>query len=219
MHRDIMIACYNIQNELEAAVREAGAAFPILYLPCDLHQNPDRLRSYLQDTIDRLINVDRILLPMGQCGNGTLGLCSQTASLVLPRCADCIDLLLSDKAPIQRNSRAFYFTDGWLDNPYSIDTEFTRSLEKYGEELTKTVMNSIYANYESFIVLDTQTYDLAGAEQKIGPLARATGIGVRRQQGRFELLRRMARLELEEGFVVVKPGETVGFTHFNPKTN
>ena len=70
-------------------------SYPILFLPPDLHQLPQKLNEYLQDLINRIDNVDYLILPMGRCGNGTIGLKSERATLILPKCEDCVNLLLS----------------------------------------------------------------------------------------------------------------------------
>jgi electron transfer flavoprotein alpha subunit len=102
-----MLACYSIKNELMSAVKESG--FPIHFVPRDLHLFPEKLKRYLQDMIDSMENVDYILLPMGRCGNGTIGLLSEKASLVLPKCGDCIDLIISkDDAKAERPKYSFF---------------------------------------------------------------------------------------------------------------
>lgn len=216
MPQMMIIACDNIRNELMAAVRETGKRIPILYLPQDAHQNPDRMREYLQSLLDRLVNVDMILLPMGSCGNATKGLTCATASLVLPRCEDCIDILLS---PTQatRNHKSFYLTAGWLNNPYSIDTEFDYTLNKYGEETTQSIMQAMYGNYEGFIALDTGAYDLESTIESVVPLATMVGLGTKRQEGSYSMLKDMLNQEFDERFVVIPPGETVSEEHFKPR--
>lgn len=207
----MMLACHNIKNELLRAVAETGAFFPIFFIPEDLHQNPDRLRAYLQKTIDSLYNIDTLLLPMGRCGNGTLGLRSERAKLVLPRCSDCIDLLLNGGA---RDHRAFYLTAGWLDNPHSIDTEYHYAIERYGEKRGQKIIEALYHSYETFIMLDTGAYNLAPAMEKIAPLAASVDVTVKRMPGGYDMLRDMVAGRLDERFVTVPSGVEVAEAHF-----
>ena len=95
--RKILLSCPTLRNELEQAVKESGFSDPILFLPRQLHNDPKILKSYLQETIDRLENIDQILLCVSGCGGGTIGLCATNAELVIPRCRDCLDLLLSQE--------------------------------------------------------------------------------------------------------------------------
>jgi hypothetical protein len=211
-----MLACRNIENELLAAVDEAGSHFPILFIPRETHLFADKLREYLQGIIDSLENVDHILLPMGRCGNGTLGLAAKNASLVLPRCDDCIDLLLSgDSLKSERPQYAYYLTDGWLGSPSSIDTEYAYSLNRYGDKGGKDIIRMIYNHYKYFTLVDTGSYDVEAARERIMPLARTTEMGINRMNGPCGALKKMVKLEFDDNFVIVPPGEVVGERHFS----
>jgi hypothetical protein len=216
MSRYIMLACRNIENELTAALKAANADFPVFYIPREAHLFSNKLREHLQGAIDSFANVDYILLPMGRCGNGTLGLSSKNASLVLPRCNDCIDLLLSeDRLQLERPQYAYYLTAGWLGSPSSIDTEYFYSLNRYGDKKGEEIIRSIYCNYKRFTFVETGSYDLDAAKELIMPLARTTAMEVDRIDGPCGVLRKMAELDFDGNFAIVPPGETVGEGHFS----
>jgi hypothetical protein len=211
-----MLACRNIENELQAALDDARAGFPVFFIPREAHLFSDKLRERLQSVIDSLANVDYILLPMGRCGNGILGLVSQNASLVFPRCNDCIDLLLSgDNLKPERPQYAYFLTDGWLGSPSSIDTEYVYSLNRYGDKTGKEIIRMIYQNYKYFTFVDTNFYDLEAAKEKIMPLARTAEMEINSMDGPCGVLRKMARLEFDGNFVIVPPGEAVSEAHFS----
>jgi hypothetical protein len=216
MNRYIMLACFNIKNELLSAVNAAGSGFPILFIPRETHLISNKLREYLQSAIDALENVDYILLPMGRCGNGTLGLVSPKASLVFPKCNDCIDLLLSEeRLKTERPQYAYFLTAGWLGSSASIDTEYSYTLRKYGEKTGTEIIRTIYKSYKYFTLVDTSAYDLESAREKILPLARTTGMEVNLMKGPCGVLRKMARLELDANFTIIPPGEPVSEKHFS----
>jgi hypothetical protein len=211
-----MLACRNIENELLAALKAAGAGFPVFFIPREAHLFADRLRGYLQDAIDSLANVDYILLPMGRCGNGILGLVSKNASLVFPRCNDCIDLLLSDdNLKPERPRYAYFLTDSWLGSPSSIDTDYSYSLNRYGDKTGKEITRMIYQNYRRFTFVDTTFYDLEAAKEKIMPLARTAEMEINSMDGPCGVLQKMARLEFDGNFVIAPPGEAVSEAHFS----
>jgi hypothetical protein len=211
-----MLACRNIENELLAAMKAAGSGFPVLFIPRETHLLSDKLRAYLQGLIDSLENVDHILLPMGRCGNGTLGLVSKKASLVLPRCNDCIDLLLSGgHLKPERPRHAYFLTAGWLGSPSSIDTEYSYSVNKYGDTTGKEIIRMIYQNYRYFTFVDTNSYDLEAAKEKIMPLAGTAGMEINSMDGPCGVLQKMARLEFDGNFAVIPPGEAVSEAHFS----
>ncbi|MDO4542489.1 MAG: DUF1638 domain-containing protein, partial [Bacillota bacterium] len=172
MKRYFMIACEIIRDEIEAYLAEHPVAYPIVYLPPDLHLFPDKLREYLQEFIDRIDNVDHIVLPMGRCGNGTLGLKSKNASLILPKCEDCVNLILSeDSLKVERPKYSMFFTEGWLRHDTSPIGEYRRTVEKYGKEKADMVMNIMYDGYKYFTLMDTGAYDKSAALEKLRPLA------------------------------------------------
>jgi len=211
----IMFACRNIRDELLAAVLEAGVKFPVLFIPRELHLIPDKLRVYLQDMIDNIENTDYILLPMGMCGNGTVGLMSSTASIVLPKCGDCIDMLLSEEGvKTERSVCSYFLTAGWLGDDNSIDVEYKRTIEKYDAETASMIIEMLYKNYKHFCFIDTGTYDIDAVKEKIKPLTEITKMDVIEVKGRYNILRKMAALEFDSDFVIVPPGETVCEKHF-----
>ena len=212
----IMLACHNIKEELRVAVMESEVKFPILFIPRELHLFPDKLRSYLQEMIDNLESVDYILLPMGQCGNGTIGLVSKKSSIVLPKCGDCIDLILSKNGVVQKRSAYSYFlTAGWLGDRNSIDYEYERTVEKYGTENAAMIIEMMYKNYKSFCFVDTGTYDIDAAIAQVMPLVEALGLEIDVVKGSFSLLRKMAALDFNENCIVIPPGEIVSDRHFD----
>lgn len=211
----LMLACPILQDEIRAAVAETDAKFPIIFMPSELHLLPDKLREYLQEMIDRLENVDYLLLPMGRCGNGTLGLKSDKITIVLPKCEDCINLTLSDETlQVDRPTYSYFLTAGWLREKNAINNEYDSVLEKYGAEKAAMVMQMMYANYRYFTLIDTGVYDLALAREKIKPLAELVNLKVKEIKGKCGVLKKMMRLELDDNFVIVPPGETVSDKHF-----
>lgn len=213
-----ILACHNIKNELTAAMAEAGQKIPVFYIPKELHLSSDNMRAYLQEMIDNLDYVDYILLPMGRCGNGTLGLSSKKATIILPRCSDCIDLLLSvDHLDVDRPKYAYFLTEGWLGNRTSVDREFAYTIEKYGEEKGKMIIDMIYNHYRYFTLVDTGVYDLQRVAEKITPLAKMAHMEINELAGPFGVLKKMACLDFDDNFIVIPPGEVIREEHFENK--
>jgi hypothetical protein len=210
-----MLACQSIKNELLAASHK-GIRFPVMFIPQQYHTLPEKLNDYLQNIIERLTNVDFILLPMGQCGNGTVGLKSESASIVLPKCGDCIDLLLSDEKLCScRPPHNYFLTEGWLNNVNSIDTEYRKMMEKYGKKLTTEMMKMIYKQYDYFTFVDTKTYDLKTAIESIKPLADTVNVEINKMPGSYGVLSKMMRLDFDDNFIITPPGSKVEEAHFH----
>jgi hypothetical protein len=210
MKNYLMLACTILKDEIEAALKEAGTNIPVLYIPSELHLLPNKLQDYLQRTIDNLYNVDVVLLPMGRCGNGTLGLYSDRATIVLPKCEDCINLLLSeDRISVERPSYSYFLTDGWLREKNAVNNEYDRSVEKHGPKKAERIMKKLYESYKYFAFVDTGTYSLSEAEQKIRPLADLVQVDITSHSGPCGVLKKMVRLEFDENFMVVPPGTVI----------
>lgn len=207
----MMLACRNIEDEIDAAMKEANVDYPVVYLRSGTHDNPDKMHRVLQQLIDSLTNIDYLLLPMGRCGNATLGLRSDRFSLVLPRCEDCVNLILSkDSLKVHRPKGCMFFTQGWLRSSQAAPNEYDRTIAKYGEEKSQMLMQMIYGGYTHFGILDTGLYDMEKAEKILSPLARCIPVEFMRLDAPFGILKKMIRLELDDpNFVIVPPGVTV----------
>jgi hypothetical protein len=216
----LMLSCENIRNEVLDAVKETGAGYPDVFIPREYHLSPDNLRSYLQGVIDRTENADCILLPMGLCGNGTLGLRSEKSSIVLPNCSDCIDLLLSrGAAASNRPTYSYFLTGSWMEGPYSIEAEFKHAIEKYGEEDGSWLVREIYGNYREFALVDTGTYDVCAAAERVAPIARLAEMEIKQIDGRCDMLKKMTGLNFDGDFIVIPPGDAVSLEHFTRCAN
>ncbi len=92
------------------------------FLPAQLHNNPRKLRSLLQDQIDELDadkDLDAVCLAFGVCGRGTIGLESRSVPLIIPRTQDCIGISLGSHAryisEFQERPGTKYMTRGWYE--------------------------------------------------------------------------------------------------------
>ena len=209
--RYLMLACRNIEDEIEAAMKEAGTDFPVIYLQSGTHDNPDKMHRVIQNLIDSLTGIDYLLLPMGRCGNSTLGLHSDRFSLVLPRCEDCINLILSeDSLKVHRPKGCMFFTQGWLRSSQAPPNEYDKTVAKYGEEQCHMLMKMIYGGYTHFGILDTGLYDMEKAKRILTPLAQCIPVEFMHLDAPYGVLKKMARLELDDSnFVIVPPGTAV----------
>jgi len=209
----MLLACPTLKREITVIMQEEGLNYPVFYLPDELHLMPEHLNAWLCDFIPRLVNVDYLLMPMGLCGNGTLGVPSVNATLVLPKCQDCISLLLSETclADVERPVYDYFFTDSWLDFERSFTNEFSLTVEKYGQKTADSLMKMMFKHYQYFSYIDSGYGDYESAVAKAKPLADLVDVEIRRLKGNFGVLRKMLKLEFDDDFLLVGPGETVQF--------
>lgn len=207
----MMLACRNIEDEIEAAMKEAGTSFPVVYMPANTHNLPQNMNKALQTIIDSLTDIDYLILPMGRCGNATLGLKSDRFSIVLPKCEDCVNLLLSkDSLKVERPQGHMFFTSGWLQSSMAANSEYDRTVEKYGEEKCKMIMQMMYGNYTHFGLLDTGLYNLDKVQKVLEPLAKCVNVEFKEMKAPFGILKKMCALELDDpNFAIIPPGTAV----------
>lgn len=118
-----VIACgvleWNIRNIIE---KYPETDFIEHYLPAQLHNNPQHLRTMLQEVIDELNGEEAlagICIGFGVCGRGTIGLSSRQTPLIIPRTQDCLGILLGSHSRYIKEFSAKpgtrYLSRGWYD--------------------------------------------------------------------------------------------------------
>lgn len=216
MKNYFVISCHMIENELLSLMEKHHVSWPIYFIPPDLHGDMDKLRDYLQNIIDSIKNVDGIVLTISRCGNATVGLKASSAPLILPRGADCIDLLLSEQHLEERKrpEKSIYLTESWVVNTESTDFSFPKLCEKYGEETAETIMKSMYENYKYYYILDTGTFDTELLAEYIAPQAEMLEMEIKTVPCRCGALEKLVKGEFDDDFLIVPRGETIRETDF-----
>ena len=161
--KSALIACNTIRDELEKAMAETGVARSVVWIESGLHLVPDSLRRRIQEELDRIEEMDRVLLGFGFCGNAVLGLKTQAFELILPRVDDCITWLLGSKEKRECSTQAggvYFLTRGWLEGEANIWKEYQGTINRYGPERTKTIYRQLLQHYRYLGLIDTGAYDM-----------------------------------------------------------
>lgn len=204
----VAIACKTIEDEINSVAKTVQKCYPLVWVESGLHNYPARLKGRLQEEIDKLTDVDNIVLIFGYCGNSVEGLISSKAQLVIPKVDDCISMLLGGnevrlKASRQRPS--YYLTDGWLRYENNIFWEYVHCLEKYGSVRTQRIFQSMMEHYTTLSFIDTGTYDIEKVMEKTAELADATNLQQEVISGNLSLIAKALRGEWDEDFLKVPP--------------
>jgi len=214
--KTIAVACRTIADEILLAADQVKSVYPIIWVDSRLHNFPDKLKERIQTEIDKIDNVENILLLFGYCGNSILGLVSRKARLIFPRVDDCIALLLGGnerKNQISRKSAAYFLTPGWLRYENNIWSEFCHSVQKYGYERARGIMRVLLHNYRKLNIIDTSVYDLEKFLEETEKIASELGLEQGVVKGSLDILHKALTGEWDEGFAVVEPGRAVELTH------
>lgn len=208
----LILACATILDELQLAIDQTGSPFPVVLVESGLHLYPDKLKSRLQEELDRIVNVDRVLLAFGYCGNCVVGIKPPPFTLTLPRAADCISLLLGSsqrRAEIQKEAQTYFLTRGWLEHERNIYREYEGAVTRFGKERADRLFKIILAHYKQLAVIDTEAYPLDSILGKTKAIAETFGLCHVVIPGDLSFLRTLLTGPWDEGFINVSPGETI----------
>lgn len=206
----VLVACRTLEQELLAAMEKTSCDCRILWLEAGQHNWPDKLRRQIQELLDQCRDCDTVLLAMSLCGNSVVGLQTHDFRLVIPRCDDCITLLLGSLSRRQQIKGAYFLTEGWLRGERNIWEEYTICLARYGEALGKEIFAQMLAHYRQLLLVDTGCFDRKKAETQVKQIAAALGLEYGCLEGTLDYLQRLLTGPWEEAsFVVAAPHSCV----------
>lgn len=205
----VILACKTLEQELLSAMEQEQCTYPVIWLESGLHNWPDKLRTRIQELLDGCGEYDTVLLAMSLCGNCVMGLNSRNFQLVIPRCSDCITLLLGS-AQRQQQKATYFLTEGWLTGERNIYFEYKKCLERYGEKRAKRVFSRMLEHYRYLALVDTGCFDRAAAEVQVRAIALELGLEYRELTGSLDYLRSLLRGSWEErDFLIIPPNSVV----------
>jgi hypothetical protein len=153
-----LIACEVLREEL-ITLPDLARMAEVKYLEQGLHRTPEQLRVELQAEILASQDFDVLLLGYGLCSNGTEGLCSPRARIVIPCLDDCIALFMGSRRLFQEEFAnepgTYYFSRGWVDGATDPWREYHVNAEKYGPETARWVMQEYMKNYRRVCFVHT----------------------------------------------------------------
>ncbi|TGE37474.1 DUF1638 domain-containing protein [Desulfosporosinus fructosivorans] len=212
----IIVACQTIRDEVNLAIAETRVPYPVLWIESGLHNFPDRLGQKIQQEIDKIENVETILLAFGYCGNSLLDIRSSRAQLIIPRVDDCISLLLGSyerRQTMDNEIGTYFLTKGWLENEQNLVSEYERCVVRYGKEKALKVMKMMLNNYHRLMVINTQAYQSAGVLKKTKWFADVLGLSHEEIEGSSRLLKKLLLGPWDAEFAIIQAGEKVTLEH------
>ena len=162
-----VIACRTLEKELLAAMNHTGCAYPVRWLPAGAHNVPQKRRAQIREALNECACFDTVLLAMTDCGGCTDGLQSPGPRILVPRCDDCITLLLGSPEIRKQYPATYFLTGGWLAGADNIWTEYRRAVEKHGRDRADRIFGAMLKNYRQLAFVDTGCADHSGPIQEI----------------------------------------------------
>lgn len=214
-----VISCETIDDEIKRALELEAVSAEWTFLDHGLHQRPEQMAGEIQKAIDTPGDPELILLGFGLCSNGVLGIKARRCPVAIPRVEDCIALLLGSNEAYQREFNSepgtYYFTRGWIvhgDDPLKV---YERYRQKYDEETTVWVLQEMLKNYRRVALIDTGAYDIREYEAYVRRIGDLYNMRYEQIPGSLAFLRRLARGDWDDQFVVLAPGEELTAARFN----
>lgn len=214
------IVCDVIYDELKNKIPES---WKVVNFERRLHEHSDILREKLQDEINKSQDYDIIVLGYGLCGNGIAGLVSPNVPLVIPRCDDCISLLLGSveerKKQLGIEPGTYFLTRGYLGEAGDpIVSGFSEIRDKYDEETWHWIVKEMLKNYKRVVFINTGNYDPSEWREKAKQEAAKLGLRFEELKVSNEFLDRIVNGTWDDRrFILAKPGVKITFDMFyNP---
>lgn len=212
---NIIIACETLKNEVEKAISLTGCDYPVEWIDSKYHNDPDQLRTVLQQAIDSVEGKDNILLGFGCCGNALVGLKANTANLIIPKTDDCISMVLCKQGEkYVRPKETYFLTKGWIDSYRSLAVEYERAVERYGLERTKRLFKLMLKHYSRLMLIDTGAYDLEECMDKAKDIAQVTGLQLIIENGDIWFLEKLFKGPHDNDFCFIPKNGVVKISDF-----
>jgi hypothetical protein len=229
-----LIACKVLSRELSYLAAHSDNIIDITYIRQGYHNEPDKMRAFLQCEIDSVEggqdghtnqggDFDAILLAYGLCSNGIAGLRSSKYPIIVPRGHDCLTFFLGSKERYRSyfDSRAgvYWYTRGWLENGHLPNPETVESKRAeyeaagYDEDAVDYLMeveNSWIKNYSTAAYITVPDIDSPQSEEYARRAASGFGWRFDRLEGNFSLLSDFLEGHWDNSrFLTVPPGQII----------
>lgn len=202
-----------------------------------LHNQPNNLRSLLQEKINASSGYDAIALVYGLCGQATAGLSAGSVPVVITRCHDCITLFLGSR---DRYNDQFYNYPGtyWYSQDYieraepgntalaigsgadggsGIQGTYEEYVQKYGADNASYLMEIMGAwqqHYKRAAYLDMRIGDNSSVSVTAQAEAARRGWTFDRVIGDLVLIRRLLWGDWDQhDYLIVQPGQQIRMTY------
>jgi hypothetical protein len=210
-------------------------AVDLEFTPKNAHDDPDLLRSLLQERIDASHAsgraYDAVVLCLGICGNATVGLSSPGLPLVMPRAHDCCTLFLGSRERFKEHfgdhPSTPFSSVGYLEHggPYArtadesllqclgLNRTYEDYVKEYGEENARYIWESIQpkqaAGEQQVVFIEIPEFSDTPYAEDCRRQAEAEGKEFVVLKGSLRLIRKLIEGDWDNEEVVVFPPGTV----------
>lgn len=220
-----LIACKTIKKEIETILNQYSIHFDsIFYVASGLHNSTFRLQEAVKKEMEKLerLDVDRVLLCFGLCGNMVDGLETGDYETILPKTDDCITLLLGSgqrRKTLDERKRGYYLTRGWLSGEANLHKEYKDAVEMYGRKAADEIYRQIFDGYTCLSLIDTGQGDYEEFFAEGKEIAKDFGLQPWKVRGEMDwltryLLQDIAGLKKKDRIVIYPPFSRMSWKDF-----
>lgn len=213
MMRTKVLSCRTLEPEVRLAMERCGAKWELEILQENNHDVPHRLRRKIQERLDAMADVDRVLLAFTVCGGAAVGLQAGDFELIIPRVDDCLSLLMGSmerRKAVLEGGFGMFVTRSWMDHENGAEAELNRILRTYPPERAERVIRAMYGNLDSLNVIDTGAYDVELLLPRTEALASRLSLTHRVVAGTTAYLERLLQGPYDPAeFIVIAPHAAV----------
>ena len=158
-----VVACDVVRSELEAAAADSDVI--LHFLPYSLHSVPSEMSGKINKGLEEVKakGVEGVRLGYGLCSNGVVGVETERP-LVMPRCHDCIAMLLGSPKRyfemFRKYPGTYFLTEGWIrNNADPLTTVEVKYAPRMGEKKAFRGMSLELANYKTICFVNNGVGD------------------------------------------------------------
>jgi hypothetical protein len=203
-----VIACRVMEDEI---LNVTGKEHDISFIQYDYHDYPERLRTKIQDEIDRAVDYRYIILCFGLCGGATDGIRANSCPVIIPKTDDCISLFLGSKEKYdqlrKREGGTFFLTQGWIKYGNDALKDYQKWQIRYGEQKASWLIKEIYKAYTRVSLIKHSFTDTTSCSLYAEQLATFLGISMDTLLGDLDMFRRLFSNEWDDDFIQLQPGQ------------
>lgn len=218
--RKAVVACSVIKLELEKVI--GNRPIDLHLLEQGLHNTPKLMPDRIAEKVAEVAagKPQEIILGYGLCSNGVLGLGGGDSPLVVPRCHDCISLLLGSveryNQVFRQNPGTYYLSAGWVaekDDPLGcVETKYA---PRMGLEKAMKGMKMELENYTHICYIDNGLGDQKQLKARAHENCQAFNLQYTEIQGSLDYFERLID-DPAEGpeFIRLEPGQNLDEDQF-----
>jgi Protein of unknown function (DUF1638). len=191
-----VIACAVMKHEFEKVIGDRPIDLHILEQ--GLHNTPKLMPGHISEKVAEVAasGPEEIILGYGLCSNGVVGVGGGAKPLVIPRCHDCISMLLGSveryNEVFRRNPGTIYLSAGWVD---ACDDPLGYLENKYiprmGEKKALRAVSLELAHYTHFCYIDNGLGDRERLKERTRENCRMFQKEYKEIQGSLEYFERL----------------------------